>query len=84
MTDPTQITTAKPAAQSATIQGSVLQLIVSLTAVVALLMPSHADQINSISAAIQGYWPMVGGIVVAVMPFIHTVLGRFNATQPLR
>lgn len=83
MSDPTQIVASKPAITSQTIQGAVIQLVVSLTAVIALLKPADADKINGISSAIQGYVPMIAGIAVAVVPALMTILGRFKASQPV-
>lgn len=83
MTDTTTIIPSKPVATSTTIQGAVIQLVVSLTAVLALLSPKNADAINSFGSAVVGYGPMIGGVVAAIAPFVMTVLGRFKATTNL-
>lgn len=83
MTDATTPVASKPYLASTTIQGAALQLIVSLTAMLAVLMPKHADQINSISAMITNYLPMALGILATLAPFVMTVIGRAKATQPL-
>lgn len=83
MSDPTQIVASKPAATSTTIQGAVIQFVVSLMAVLALLFPANADKFTSFGATVTGYAPVIGGVIVAVLPFVMTILGRFKASQPL-
>jgi hypothetical protein len=83
MTDTTQIVASKPAATSTTIQGAVIQFALSLIAVLALLYPKNAAQLNSFGQVFQGYAPMIGGVIAAVAPFVMTVLGRFKATTAL-
>ena len=83
MTDVTSVTAPKSPAASTTIQGAVLQFVISVTALCALFFPKNADQINNASQAIQAYLPMVLSVAVAILPAIHTILGRFKATQPI-
>lgn len=83
MTDATQTPASKPYLTSTTIQGAIIQLIVSLAAVLALLSPKNADKINSVVQLVQAYLPMVFGLVASVAPFVMTVIGRAKATQPL-
>lgn len=83
MTDTTSITASKPAATSTTIQGAVLQFVVSVTALVALFFPKNAQAVNDASTAIQGYLPVVVSVGVAAAPLVMTILGRFKAVQAL-
>lgn len=83
MSDPSTTVASKPAATSTTIQGAAIQLVVSLVAVLALLFPKDADKINTIGQTIVGYAPVIAGVIVAVAPFVMTVLGRFKAAVPL-
>lgn len=83
MTDATATPASKPYLASTTIQGSILQLIVSLTAVLAVLMPKHADQINNIASMITSYLPLVLGVLASLAPFVMTVIGRAKAQTAL-
>ena len=83
MTDATAVTPSKPAITSQTIQGAVVQFVISLTALVVIFFPKEADKITSVSGMIQGYVPVILAVVAAVAPLVMTVLGRFKAVQPL-
>lgn len=84
MSDATSgITASKPAATSTTIQGSVLQFIISATALAALLAPKHADQINGVAQTVESYLPMAFAVGATVIPLVMTIIGRFTATTPL-
>ncbi len=83
MTDAATVPASKPYLTSTTILSGIAQLIVSLTAVLALLMPKHADQIANIGQMVTNYLPMVVGIAASLLPFIGVVIGRAKATTAL-